>query len=77
MIVLNALGYYEPLKQLIQNGVKAGFIKPSNASLVSVVDPPADGDWGQAVIKALEAWKPDAEAGYKWNWNETQIPNVA
>jgi hypothetical protein len=68
--------YYEPLKQLIQSGTGEGFIKPANASLVTIVDTPVDGDWGQAAIKALKTWKPDSEAGYKWNWNETQYSKM-
>ncbi|CAE6436970.1 unnamed protein product [Rhizoctonia solani] len=72
VVVVNARGYYEPLKLLIENGIREGFIKPANASLVTILDPPADSDWGQAVVQALRTWKPDDGAGYKWNWSQTQ-----
>ncbi|CAE6516737.1 unnamed protein product [Rhizoctonia solani] len=72
VIVINARGYYEPLKLLIENGVREGLIKPAGASLVTILDPPVDGDWGQAAVHALRSWKPDEEAGYKWNWSEAQ-----
>ncbi|KAF8759093.1 putativelysine decarboxylase [Rhizoctonia solani] len=72
VIVINARGYYEPLKLLIQNGVQEGFIKSANASLVTILDPPADGDWGKALVQVLGTWKPDETAGYKWNWSQTQ-----
>ncbi|CUA74994.1 LOG family protein YJL055W [Saccharomyces cerevisiae S288c] [Rhizoctonia solani] len=72
VVIINVRGYYEPLKLLIENGVREGFIKPANASLVTILDPPANGDWGQAVIQALRTWKPDDGAGYKLNWGQTQ-----
>ncbi|CAE6441828.1 hypothetical protein BN14_02056 [Rhizoctonia solani AG-1 IB] len=72
VVVVNARGYYEPLKLLIQNGVREGFIKPANASLVTILDPPSDGDWGKALVQVLGTWKPDEAAGYKWDWSLTQ-----
>ncbi|KAJ1309856.1 hypothetical protein OPQ81_006621 [Rhizoctonia solani] len=71
VVVINVRGYYEPLKILIENGVREGFIKPANASLVTILDPPMDGDWGQAIVQTLRTWKPDDGAGYKWNWGQT------
>ncbi|KAF8610228.1 hypothetical protein BDV93DRAFT_517383 [Ceratobasidium sp. AG-I] len=71
VLVLNVLGYYDLLRQMINKGVEAGFIKPENASLVKIVDPPSDGDWGKAVVDALRSWTTDAGAGYGWRWVES------
>ena len=71
VLVLNVLGYYDLLRQMIKKGVEAGFIKPENASLVKIVDRPNDGDWGKAVIDALRSWTIDAGAGYGWCWVES------
>ena len=30
VILLNVLGYYDPLRQMIKNGIEAGFIQPYN-----------------------------------------------
>ncbi|QRV86641.1 lysine decarboxylase [Ceratobasidium sp. AG-Ba] len=76
VIVLNVLGYYEPLRQMVQTGIQAGFIKPQNASLVKIVDGPVDGDWGKAVTEALRTWKPEEGAGYKWSWTDQGINAV-
>ncbi|KAG9086305.1 hypothetical protein FS749_003733 [Ceratobasidium sp. UAMH 11750] len=76
VIVLNVLGYYEPLRQMIQIGVRAGFIKPQNASFVTILDAPSDGDWGAALLEALRTWKPDAGAGYKWTWTEQGMDGI-
>ncbi|KAG9103675.1 hypothetical protein FRC06_008925 [Ceratobasidium sp. 370] len=76
VIVLNILGYYEPLRQMIQTGIQAGFIKPQNASLVKILDAPSDGDWGRALLEALRTWSPDAGAGYKWTWTEQGMGGI-
>ncbi|KAG8747611.1 hypothetical protein FRC10_000153 [Ceratobasidium sp. 414] len=76
VIVLNILGYYEPLRQMIQTGVQAGFIKPQNTSFVNIVDAPSDGDWGKALLEALRTWEPDAGAGYKWTWTEQGMDGI-
>ncbi|KAG8678789.1 hypothetical protein FRC09_019543, partial [Ceratobasidium sp. 395] len=76
VIVLNVLGYYEPLRQMIQTGIQAGFIKAPNASLVKIIDVPSDGDWGKALLEALRTWRPDAEAGYKWSWSEQGLDAI-
>jgi hypothetical protein len=61
--VLNALGFFEPLRQLIQNGVTGGFINEANARFVIFVDGPTSHDehetydWGNAGVNAVEAWQ--------------------
>ncbi|KAI0078140.1 hypothetical protein K474DRAFT_1706695 [Panus rudis PR-1116 ss-1] len=73
VIVLNILGFWEPLRSLIVQGVQEGFIQPKNAELIIFVDGPADHsehdtyDWGKATLDALNAWKPLARPQlYDW-----------
>jgi uncharacterized protein (TIGR00730 family) len=40
--LLNVLGYYDPLVQLIEGGIQHGFIKPEHRDLVVVADRPAE-----------------------------------
>lgn len=73
IIVLNVLGYFNPLRDLIQNGVREGFINPQNEALVQFVDGPPEYevhdtfDWGKAAIDALDYWKP-AERTHFYDW---------
>ncbi|OCH89088.1 hypothetical protein OBBRIDRAFT_794597 [Obba rivulosa] len=73
ILVLNILGFYDPLRELIRNGVRAGFITARNEALVHFVDGPsaheehAEFDWGAAAIKALDNWKrPEHSHFYDW-----------
>ncbi|KAJ7090349.1 hypothetical protein B0H15DRAFT_779387 [Mycena belliarum] len=73
VVLLNVLSFFEPLRQLINNGVEYGFIKPVSKELIVFVDGPSSPaehdsfDWGMASIKALEAWQHDADYGlYRW-----------
>ena len=73
-LVLNVLSYYEPLRQLIRNGVQYGFINPRNEQLITFIDCPSDHsehdsyDWGGAAIEALDKWQAvDRECYYDWS----------
>ncbi|KAJ7702206.1 hypothetical protein B0H17DRAFT_1043179 [Mycena rosella] len=73
VVLLNVLSFFEPLRQLINNGIEYGFIKPASKDLVVFVDGPssqdehASFDWGEAGLKALEGWQRDAEEGlFDW-----------
>ncbi|KAK7049385.1 hypothetical protein VNI00_005986 [Paramarasmius palmivorus] len=65
VILLNVLGFYDPLRQQIRNAIEAGFIQPYNESLIIFVDGPDSRaredhesfDWGKAALSALENWK--------------------
>ena len=72
--MLNVLSFYEPLRQLIRNGIKAGFIQAQNEHLITFVDGPADMkeheeyDWGTAALAALDKWeKSDRTYNYDWS----------
>ncbi|KAI0345081.1 hypothetical protein BDW22DRAFT_1353927 [Trametopsis cervina] len=74
IVVLNVLSYYEPLRQLIRNGVEAGFINRKNESLVTFVDGPSDHashetfDWGRAALDVVDSWTAgDREVYYNWS----------
>ncbi|KAI0311505.1 hypothetical protein OF83DRAFT_1150621 [Amylostereum chailletii] len=72
VIILNVLGFYDPLRDLVQGAIRRGFIRPDSESILVFVDGPADHaehatfDWGAAGLVALEGWS-GAPAGYfKW-----------
>ena len=52
VVLLNVLGFYGPIREMVRNGVRAGFIPPSNEGLIRFVDGPEDMsaheefDWG-------------------------------
>jgi hypothetical protein len=76
VFLVNVLGYYNPLREQIAVAVKAGFIKEENVHLITFVDGPANMnehttfDWGQAVVKALDEWKPSGWKGFGFDWSK-------
>ncbi|KAJ7158349.1 hypothetical protein C8R43DRAFT_364531 [Mycena crocata] len=73
VVLLNVLSFYEPLRQLVESGIKYGFIKPASRDLIVFVDGPSslseheNYNWGDAALKALDGWKRDAENGlFDW-----------
>ena len=74
MIVLNIRNFYNPLRELIRNGIREGYILEKNERLVHFVDGPADlaehetFDWGKAAMDALEKWEGVA-ASHFYNWH--------
>ncbi|KAJ7273048.1 hypothetical protein C8J57DRAFT_1063276 [Mycena rebaudengoi] len=73
VVVFNVLSFFEPLRQLVNNGVEYGFIRPASKDLVIFVDGPASHDehesynWGEAGLAALEGWNRQAENGlFDW-----------
>lgn len=80
VVLLNILSFYTPLKELIGNGVKAGFINPDSANLVAFVDGPSNlaeheqFDWGSAALHALDTWKRHPEAFTSYDWSKKLDP---
>lgn len=76
IILVNVLNYYDPLREQIRKGIEAGFIKEENFKLVTFVDGPADlsehvsFDWGQAVVRVLDEWKPTGWKGFGFDWSK-------
>jgi hypothetical protein len=78
VVILNVLGFYDPLRALIRNAVNSGLIQPFNEQLIIFVDGPSertrhlDFDWGAAALAALSSWQKPNEAVYKFDW--TLVP---
>nr|GAT53688.1 predicted protein [Mycena chlorophos] len=77
VILINTLGFYEPLRALVNNGIEFGFIQPASRDLIVFVDGPAAHaehetfDWGAAALAALANWKRDAGDGlFVWTENK-------
>lgn len=74
VILLNVLNFWNPLRTLIQSGIKEGFIQPHNDKLVVFVDGPSDlsdhdtFDWGNAAINALDTWDAGCVRALPFNW---------
>lgn len=78
-IVMNVLSYYNPLRDLIRNGVREGFIPERNEKLIVFVDGPADHaehedyEWGRAALEALDGWQMEhSEIHYDWTKRKGQ-----
>ncbi|KAH7927056.1 hypothetical protein BV22DRAFT_1127646 [Leucogyrophana mollusca] len=76
VVLLNVLSYWDPLRDLIRNGIREGFIQPQNERLVVFVDGPADHaqhetfDWGQAAINALNSWQHEKVQPLPFHWTQ-------
>ncbi|KAF8528240.1 hypothetical protein BU17DRAFT_81496 [Hysterangium stoloniferum] len=75
VIILNVMGFYSPLRDLIQAGVRSGFIRPESEGIAIFIDGPSDlrehgsYDWGTAAMDALSSWKkPQGVFSYGFNW---------
>lgn len=74
-IIVNVRSFYNPLRELIRNGVREGFIMPQNERLVLFVDGPEDEaqhesfDWGKAALDALDGWQASERAIY-YDWTK-------
>ena len=73
VIVVNVLNYWNPLRELVRNGIESGFITPKNEALLQFVDGPDDlsqhetFDWGKATLEALDKWQGVPSIGY-YDW---------
>ncbi|KAG6854595.1 hypothetical protein C0991_004197 [Blastosporella zonata] len=65
VVLLNVLSFYDPIRQLIENGVNDGYINPQNKKLIVFVDGPSSPDdhetfdWGTAALDAIDKWRGD------------------
>ncbi|KAF5386826.1 hypothetical protein D9615_001624 [Tricholomella constricta] len=75
VVLLNVLSFFNPLRQLIENGTKEGYINPANQRLIVFVDGPSSHDehekfdWGTAALEAIETWKGD-DTKSRFNWRQ-------
>ncbi|KAG6334885.1 hypothetical protein ID866_4209 [Astraeus odoratus] len=87
VVLLNVLAYYNPLRELIKNGIREGFIQPQNEHLIVFVDGPADHkdhetfDWGKAAIEAINSWQPEKVQPLPFHWTKdedsSEMPTAA
>ncbi|TDL27648.1 hypothetical protein BD410DRAFT_819006 [Rickenella mellea] len=74
VILTNVLGFFNPFRELIRNGIREGFILPKNEQFVIFVDGPQDisehesFDWGSAVVSILDSWKAVDWEGFGYDW---------
>ncbi|KAI0781391.1 hypothetical protein BD413DRAFT_505009 [Trametes elegans] len=74
VLVVNVRNFWDPLRELIRNGIREGFILPKNEQLVRFVEGPADHaehetfDWGKATMDTLDEWQGVA-ASHFYNWH--------
>ena len=77
MILLNVLGFWNPLRHLLQKAIDDGFVQPRNASLIDFVDGPKDYkkhetfDWGGAALEALRSWDESKPFKLPFHWTRT------
>jgi hypothetical protein len=76
VVLANVLGYFDPIRAMIQNAIKDGFVKPGNVELIRFVDGPDDHslhetfDWGTALLEALDSWKGDPTLRLPFDWTK-------
>jgi len=81
VILLNVLSFFDPLRELIQNGLREGYIQPQNENLIIFVDGPTERhahetyDWGKAALHALHEWQPACEQSL-YDWKKTSSDEV-
>ncbi|KAI9462519.1 hypothetical protein F5148DRAFT_964309, partial [Russula earlei] len=72
VVLVNVLGFFDPLRRLIKGAVDSGFIKGRNENLIVFVDCPPDEDpdtfdWGTAALSALDSWCAPGPGLFAWN----------
>ncbi|KAF8636538.1 hypothetical protein AX17_003350 [Amanita inopinata Kibby_2008] len=75
VVLANILGFWDPLRQLIRNGLEQGYIQPDSVHLIVFVDGPPDFtehesfDWGRGVLEAFDSWRAVREQPM-FNWSK-------
>ncbi|KAJ2931337.1 hypothetical protein H1R20_g5660, partial [Candolleomyces eurysporus] len=78
VVLVNVLGFWEPLRALIRSSVSFGFIKPESENIIVFVDGPEDQslheefDWGSATLAALDKWKPKSIVALPFDWTKKE-----
>ena len=76
VVLLNVMSFYSPIRDLVRNGIKMGFIQPSNENLLVFVDGPSDPsehesfNWGEAALKALDSWVLGETSVHEYDWTK-------
>ena len=82
VVLLNVLGFFDPLRALIKNAMSFGFIKAQNGNLMTFVDcppgvDPATFDWGAAAISALNGWRSPGPGYFVWTLTSLDANSIA
>ena len=77
VVLANVLGYFEPIRALIQSGIRDGFIQQVAVDLIRFVDGPPNHsdhesfDWGGALLDEIDSWKWCPEFSLAFDWTES------
>ena len=82
VVLLNVLGFFDPLRALIKNAMGFGFIKAQNGKLMTFVDcppevDPATFDWGAAALSALDGWRSPGPGYFVWTLSSLDANSIA
>lgn len=82
VVLLNVLGFFDPLRALVKNAMAFGFISPQNANLMTFVDCPPDVDpatfdWGAAALSALNGWRSPGPGYFVWTLSSVDANSIA
>jgi hypothetical protein len=82
VVLLNVLGFFDPLRALIKNAMAFGFIKAQNGKLMTFVDCPPDVDpatfdWGAAALSALDGWRSPGPGYFVWTLSSLDANSIA
>ncbi|EAU88318.2 hypothetical protein CC1G_05084 [Coprinopsis cinerea okayama7 len=73
VVLVNVLGFWNPLRELIRSSIGHGFISPQNEDIIVFVDGPEKleehetFDWGAAALKAIDGWTLEQETpAFQW-----------
>ena len=83
VILVNVLGFYDPLRELIRNGIREGFIKAENERLILYVDGPEDRnahedfDWGRAALETLDQWQSTRSTSLLYDWTKRKAGDAS
>jgi predicted Rossmann-fold nucleotide-binding protein len=76
VVLANVLGFFDPIRALIQNSIKEGFIRPVGSDLIKFVDGPSDHslhesfDWGKSLLEEIDSWKDDPSYSLGFDWTK-------
>ena len=71
VVLVNVLGFFDPLRVLIKNSIATGFIRERNENLITFVDcppgiDPTSFDWGEAALSAMDGWRVPGPGLFAW-----------
>lgn len=56
VILLSVAGYFTPIRDWLDNSVRAGFVSEQNRGYMTVLEAPKEGIWGEAALRAVRAF---------------------